>query len=62
MEKNWYASRTVWVNLVAGLFALGTLLGFTPEGASQEEIVTGILGIQAGINVILRFLTESKLV
>lgn len=62
MEKNWYASRTIWVNLVAGLFALGTLMGFTPEGASQEEVVTAILGIQAGVNVLLRFFTDKPLV
>jgi len=60
-EKNWYNSRTIWVNLVAGIFALLAVIGFTPENISQEETVAAIMAIISAINILLRFFTDKPI-
>lgn len=56
--KPWYASRTIWANVVgaaAGITAsYGLDLGLTPE--TQGAIVLGILGV---VNVIMRAVTST---
>jgi len=58
--KNWYASKTLWVNLVAGGVTVagvfGVDVGLSPE--TQAELVAGILVV---VNIILRFVTNTGL-
>jgi hypothetical protein len=55
--KRWYASKTIWANIIAGIVTLAGLfgldLGLTPD--VQAQIVTGVLAV---VNIILRFVTK----
>ena len=56
-SKLWWQSRTLWINIVAILFALLGAFGRLPEGVGQDEVVTAIMAVTAIANVVLRFLT-----
>lgn len=56
--KSWWQSRTMWVNLVAMLFALLGAFGRLPSGIDQEQIVTAIMALIAIANVTLRLITK----
>ena len=55
--KRWYAPKTIWANIIAGIVTLAGLfgldLGLTPD--VQAQIVTGVLAV---VNIILRFVTK----
>ena len=55
--KPWYASKTMWVNIVALLgsvaAATGLDLGLTPE--VQGSIVAAIMAV---VNIVLRIMTN----
>lgn len=55
-SKQWYESKTIWVNLIAvlGVF-LSKHFGIT---ITEEQTVT-ILGV---LNIVLRFITKSPVV
>ena len=59
-SKPFYASKTLWVNLVAVAAALtgafGIDLGLDPE--TQVTIVGAIMGV---VNIILRFTTKTAI-
>lgn len=56
--KPFYLSRTLWVNVVAGIAAVSTAfgldLGLTPE--AQTAVVGGILAVA---NIVLRLVTKT---
>ena len=58
--KPFYASKTLWVNLVAVIAALsgafGLDLGLDPE--TQVTIVGAIMGV---VNIVLRFTTTTAI-
>ena len=56
--KTWWQSRTMWVNLVAVLFALLNSAKLLPTGIEQDTIVTAIMGLVAIANVALRLNTK----
>lgn len=49
-KKKWYLSKTVWVNVLAIIIALGVEL--------REHDVAAILGV---INILLRIITKEEL-
>lgn len=55
--KKWYESKTLWVNLLAGIAAItgafGIDIGLTPE--VQTTIVTGVMAL---VNIALRVVTK----
>lgn len=57
-SKAWWQSRTVWVNVVATLFAVLGTFKLLPEGMDQDSIVTAIMGAVAVANLVLRLLTH----
>jgi hypothetical protein len=57
-SKTWWQSRTVWVNVVATLFAILATFKLLPAGLDQDTIVTAIMGVVAIANVALRLLTD----
>jgi len=59
--KNWWQSRTVWVNIVATLFALLGTTKLLPAGIDQENVVTAVMGFVALANVALRLTTKHKI-
>lgn len=56
-SKPWYKSKTLWVNLLAGVAALtgafGVDVGLTPE--VQASIAAGVVAL---INLVLRLVTK----
>jgi hypothetical protein len=56
--KPWYASKTIWANLVAFAATMATIagidLGF--DAATQAELVAGVMAI---VNVALRMITSA---
>ena len=58
--KTWWSSKTIWVNVMAGVAAIaagfGLDLGLTAE--VQSQVVVGVL---AAVNVALRVVTSSAL-
>jgi len=59
--KAWWQSRTVWVNVVATLFALLAAFKLTPAGLDQETVVTSIMALVGVANVILRLVTKRQI-
>jgi hypothetical protein len=57
-QGRWWQSRTLWVNLVAMLFALLGATRTLPSDIDQEMVVTAIMGMVALVNVALRLLTK----
>ena len=58
--KPWYASKTLWANILAGgvtvAGAFGLDLGLDPEG--QAQIVAGVMVV---VNVVLRLVTSEPI-
>lgn len=57
-SKTWWQSRTVWVNVVATLFAVLGTFKLLPAGLDQDSVVTAIMGAVAMANVVLRLVTH----
>jgi len=60
-SKYWWQSRTVWVNIVATLFALLGTFKLLPTGLDQDSIITAIMGAVAIANVALRLATHKAI-
>jgi uncharacterized membrane protein len=52
--KKWYASRTIWVNVVALIASLLLTFGIELNADQQASLVTSILAV---VNIALRFAT-----
>ena len=59
--KNWWQSRTVWVNVVATLFAVLGTFKLLPGNIDQDSVVTAIMGAVAIANVVLRVVTRQAI-
>ena len=59
MEKPWYASKTLWVNVLT-LIAL--ILGSVVQWPELQSIAPQIAVALSIVNIALRFITDSKLV
>ena len=55
--KPWYASKTMWANLIGGGVTIASVfgldLGLTPE--TQAQLVAGIMVV---VNLVLRLVTK----
>ena len=56
--KSWWQSRTVWVNVIATLFAVLGTFKLLPANIDQDSVVTAIMGAVAIVNVVLRLVTR----
>ncbi len=59
--KSWWQSRTVWVNVVATLFAMLGTFNLLPANIDQDSVVTAIMGAVAIANVVLRLTTRQPI-
>jgi len=59
MTKQWYESKTLWVNV---LTLLALILGSVAQWPELEHLAPQLLGALSVVNIILRFVTDSKLV
>jgi len=61
LSKGWWQSRTIWVNVVAVLYAIAATFKIIPAGMAQEDIVTAIMGVIGTVTIVLRFFTKQPL-
>lgn len=52
--KNWWQSRTIWLQVVAAIFALLGAFGALPADLDQDQVVSVIMAAVAGVTIILR--------
>jgi len=61
-SKPWYASKTIWANVIAFVATMAVVFGvdlpfeLTPE--AQAEIVAAIMAV---VNIVLRFVTAAPI-
>ncbi|MEK9751596.1 MAG: hypothetical protein VW338_00070 [Rhodospirillaceae bacterium] len=56
--KPWYASKTLWINLVAGIAAVGGAFG-VDLGLDTESQTALVGGVMAVVNIVLRLITKT---
>jgi len=56
--KSWYLSKTLWVNLLAGVATVAGVFGLDLglDAATQAEIAVGFLAVA---NIVLRLVTRT---
>jgi protein-S-isoprenylcysteine O-methyltransferase Ste14 len=60
--KPWWQSRTIWVNVIASIFAVLAMFHVgLPADLTQDQIVTGIMTVVAIVNVVLRLVTHKPI-
>lgn len=59
-SKAWYASKTLWVNIVAGIATVSTAFGLN-LGLDADTQVALVGGVMAVINIVLRVVTKQPL-
>jgi hypothetical protein len=59
MEKPWYQSKTLWVNI---LTLLALILGTVAQWPELQALAPQLLGALSVVNILLRFLTDKRLV
>ncbi len=57
--KKWYRSKTLWFNVAVAIGAAVEASLTLVQGYFDPRVFLAIIGLTAGINVILRFLTTS---
>lgn len=61
-SKPWYASKTIWVNIVAFVATMAMVFGvdlpFELTAEVQAEIVAAIMAV---VNIVLRFVTDTPI-
>lgn len=57
-SKPFWASKTLWVNVIAGAVAVGTAFGVN-LGLDAETQTALVGGVMAVVNIILRFMTKA---
>lgn len=57
--KKWYASRTLWFNVAVAIGAAVEASLTLVEGYFDPRMFLALIGITAGVNVVLRFMTTT---
>lgn len=56
-SKPWWASKTLWANIVAGILAVTGSFGILElDAETQTQLVVGIMAV---MNIILRLVTKT---
>lgn len=59
MTKQWYQSRTLWINVLTLVALIISTVAQWPE---LQHMAPQLLGALSIVNIVLRFITDSKLV
>jgi len=57
--KKWYKSKTLWFNVAVAVGAAVEASLTLVQGYFDPRVFLGLIGLTAGINVVLRFLTTT---
>lgn len=60
-SKPWWQSKTIWVQVIAFIFAIGAGKAWWPADLTQESVLAWVMGAVAFVNVVLRFVTKSTI-
>ena len=60
MDKKWFESKTLWVNVLAGIIAVSAAFGID-IGIDEQTSAALVGGIMAVVNVVLRLVTKTAL-
>jgi len=58
--KKWYKSRTLWFNVAVAIGAAVEASLTLVQGYFDPRVFLGLIGLTAGINVVLRFMTTTS--
>ena len=56
MNKKWYASKTIWFNVLAIVVMIASAFGYT--GEISQDWSQYMVWVSAAINILLRFKTK----
>ena len=59
MATEWYKSKTLWVNV---LTLLALILGTVAQWPELQAVAPQLLGALSVVNIVLRFITDKRLV
>ena len=57
--KKWYKSKTLWFNVAVAIGAAVEASLTLVQGYFDPRVFLALIGITAGVNVVLRFLTTT---
>ena len=57
--KKWYKSKTLWFNVAVAIGAAVEVSLTLVQGYFDPRVFLALIGLTAGINVVLRFLTTT---
>lgn len=57
--KQWYLSKTIWVNLLTMVIGGVTAMSQSSVVAEHPALTAAVAAIIGGVNVLLRFVTDS---
>jgi hypothetical protein len=61
-EKKWYKSKLLWFNFLVGIAAACEASFSIVQGYFEPRIYFGLVCLVSGINMVLRFISNSKLI
>lgn len=57
-SKPWWASKTIWANVIGFAAAIAAGFGFELAGETVTALTTGVLAV---VNIVLRFVTKEPI-
>jgi hypothetical protein len=57
--KKWYKSKTLWINVAVAIGAAVEASLTLVQGYFDPRVFLALIGLTAGVNVVLRFLTTT---
>ena len=60
-SKPFWESRTVWVGLVAVIFAALGAVGALPEGLREEQVVDAVMAVTGVLTIVFRAQASARL-
>jgi protein-S-isoprenylcysteine O-methyltransferase Ste14 len=59
--KHWWQSRTIWVQLVAILFAVGARFEWWPTWIEQDDAIAFCMALVGIVTLVLRIRTKKEI-
>jgi len=61
VSKNWWESKTIWTQVIAMAFALGSGLKWWPQDLDQTQVMAAVMGVVGVITIVFRFMTHKPI-
>lgn len=60
-SKRWFASKTVWFNVLTIVVAIASYYGWTPNEALTSVVAGLMVAVSPFVNLLLRFITRKAI-